>query len=181
MPFVLSGLVHVSVLVGLALFLRETFALIKDAPDRLERNMRLLALSVGFVTFLGARAVGINVPDLLAAALANITPVRLAIAGVVLPSGAGVFTAWFLLRGLQKRDTRDKLVRLTVMLTTFTTVLFADVYAELALRPLANSSRPDASPHLLPNLAFFLGLSLYVVLKTPGSSAGKAANWEDGL
>jgi len=178
--YILNGLVHISVLIGLLLFLRETYLLISDAPNHTERKYRLLALSLGFLIFLGARAVGLDVPELIAISLSRTTPVRFAITGVLLPAGGGVLAAWLLQHGRRRSTTADHRVRLTILLSTFTTVLFADVYAELSASTAASPGQMNT--HLLPNLTFFIGLSLYILFGSDHASNGTGGNkWEDGL
>jgi hypothetical protein len=183
----LLGLVNViihlliaSALVGMAWYAVQ---IIRAAPNHAERNVRTASLLCGFLIYLGSRAVGLSLPDLLFKAWTSTGPISasgLLVVGLqtVFPTLAGAFVGYFFLRAFQDPDQQDFGFRVLIMLTALFISLFGDVYA-------ASLGGPDVksvSPLLLPNLCFLVGLMLYIMKYhgiQPAKKASRRPNWRD--
>lgn len=155
------AITHLLIVVGTGLLVYFTIQLITRAPSTGEKVVRLLALLAGFLSFVGARAIGMNVPDLLFRALQTTNPFRFGILELLLPGLVGAVVAWFLLRSVADREHEAMAFRLMILVTTFVLMLFAEIYAV----SFTYASEATNAAHLLPNLSFAIGLSLYIVLR----------------
>jgi hypothetical protein len=134
------------------------------AAGSMEATIRSMAAVTGFLIYVGAEAVGLSIPSLMLEAITVTNPFSIGAVGIVLPGLAGVVVAWFLLYAVN-RGTEDKYWRLVVLISTFMVTLFGDVYAETlgGTQNNAITSR-GLDLALLPNLAFTIGLSLYLIM-----------------
>ncbi len=127
-----------------------------------ELVMRALAATCGLLFYIGAKAIGLSVPELMYKSLSAPFPISVGLAGVIAPSAIGFFVSWYVIRQLKRLDpARDALsVRVLVLVTTFVFFLYCDTYfATFGGAPSAKFV------HLLPNLVFVLSVLMYAILR----------------
>lgn len=154
--YILLGLVHLLVLgaiVGMIYFL---WFVITEKSDPVEKLLRVAALAAGLLIYIGAKALGISIPELMASALAVTNPFTVGLLSVVVPAAAGTFVAWYCLR-LMRRD-GDVAARGLVLFSAFVFTMFADSY--LVLTTQATSTNASL---ILPNITFVVGVVLYTI------------------
>ncbi len=168
--FVLVNLLVIAALGAMLFFLRYV---ILDNPDSIERLLRVAAFGAGLLTYVGAKALGVSIPELMASALAVAAPLSFGFLGVVFPALAGTFVAWFCLRLMQKDD--NVAARGLVLFSAFFFTMFADTYASMATQAVTSTS----VDLILPNITFVLGVVFYTIFKyqpkaaeEPGSRGG---------
>lgn len=147
---IVSGIIGMMISVVMIVFLAEGF---------MSRVIRVLSAVSGMFVYIGARAVGISIPELM---LNGMEVAQFAIVGlswVVLPSSTGVLVAWIITRQLHKGE--DYASRIINMVLTFVIVMFSDIY--VASYSYDHDSAFNKA--LLPNLSFILSLMIYIVLR----------------
>lgn len=156
--YILLGLVHLLVLgaiVGMIYFL---WYVITEKSDPVEKLLRVAALAAGLLIYVGAKALGISIPGLMASALAVTNPFTVGLLSVVVPAAAGTLVAWYCLR-LMRRNS-DVAARGLVLFSAFVFTMFADSY--LALTTQATSTNASL---ILPNITFVIGVVLYTIFE----------------
>lgn len=159
MSLLLFGLVHLLVIAAIGAMLCFLWYVVINNPDVIERLLRVAAFGAGLLAYVGAKALGISIPELMASALAVVKPLSFSFLGVVFPGLAGTFVAWFCLRLMKKDD--NVAARGLVLFSAFFFTMFADTYANLAPQT-ASSTSVDL---VLPNITFVLGIVLYTIFK----------------
>lgn len=156
MSLLLFVLVQVLVVAAIGAMIVFLYKVIINDPDVIERLLRVAAFGAGLLVYVGAKALGISIPELMISALAVAKPVSFGFLGVVFPALAGTFVAWFCLRLMRKDD--DVAARGLVLFSAFFFTMFADTYANMATQ--ATSTNVDL---VLPNITFVLGVVLYTI------------------
>lgn len=169
MSFLLVVLVHLLVIASICAMLFFLRYVILKNPDAVERLLRVAAFGAGLLAYVGAKALGISIPELMASSLAVAAPLSIGFLGVVFPALAGTFVAWFCLRLMHKDD--NVAARGLVLFSAFFFTMFADTYAQMA--PQATSTSADL---VLPNITFVLGVVLYTIFKYKPKTA-EEGNW----
>ena len=153
---VLLVLVHVLVIATIILMIVVVINILRRETDSLERLLLSASVAAGFLAYTASRALGISIPTLMSSSLATSSPFGIAALGVVFPSAAGTFVAWFCLRMIKKH--LDIATRGALLLTTFIITMFCDVYAALAGEIGVTNGR-----YALPNITFVLGIVVYTI------------------
>ena len=130
---------------------------VNDIPG-VERAMRGIGFAIGLMIYIGARAVGLSIPQMLTSALSNINPLTVGFIGTLAPAAVGVLMAWYLVRQIDKDDLIAK--RTLIILTGFILLMFGDIYVASFGEYV---EREAINRYLLPNLSFILGMGLYAV------------------
>lgn len=168
MSLLLFGLVHLLVIAAIGAMLVFLWSVVVNNPDVIERLLRVAAFGAGLLAYVGAKALGVSIPELMASALAVVKPLSFGFLGVVFPGLAGTFVAWFCLRLMKKDD--NVAARGLVLFSAFFFTMFADTYANLAPQT-ASSTSVDL---MLPNITFVLGVVLYTIFKYKPEATGQA-------
>ncbi|MDH6499514.1 hypothetical protein [Streptomyces sp. SAI-149] len=129
-----------------------------EAKSRTERYIRVLAYTSGILVVLGAKALGTSISTILVRALSNSRPITIGLLGVAIPAAAGAIMAWYFVRTMRTRGANIA-TRVLIFIGVLAVTQFADVYAA-AVR--THGLRLD--PALAPNIAFVVGMSIYVML-----------------
>lgn len=166
MSLLLVVLVHLLVIASIGAMLFFLRYVILKNPDAVERLLRVAAFGAGLLAYVGAKALGISIPELMASSLAVAAPLSIGFLGVVFPALAGTFVAWFCLRLMHKDD--NVAARGLVLFSAFFFTMFADTYAQMA--PQATSTSADL---VLPNITFVLGVVLYTIFKYKPKTTGQ--------
>lgn len=131
-------------------------------PRESERFMRGLAATAGFLIYVGAKAVGVSMPDLLFKGLAFSYPVTLGLAGVLFPALMGYVIAWYVTRHLNSASEMKNALAMRVLTMIVTLVFF--LYCDSYLATYGEQNTKDIV-FMLPNLTFVLSILLYTIFK----------------
>ena len=135
-----------------------TVIIIKIPTENDEKLMRIISLLAGFITFLGSRAVGLSVPNLLFKAISIHSLISISsLMCFIIPSFAGVFAAWFILKAINEPGQENISFRFLLMIVSLIIMLFIDIYISFFDKNLSN----QINTYLLPNLLFVLSIMLY--------------------
>jgi hypothetical protein len=181
MSYIFLGLVHLLVLASVVGMIYFLFYVITLNPTPVERLLRVAAFAAGLLIYVGAKALGITIPKLMASAIAVTNPATVGFFGVLVPGLSGTIVAWFCLR-LMRQDT-DVAARGLVLFATFVFTMFADSYAMMA-----REATTAAMALVLPNITFVIGVILYTIFKykpdKPGTTSGQVPqtkNWAESI
>ena len=125
-----------------------------------ELLVRLFACLAGFAAYIGARVLGLAVPQLLQSSIETSYPVLVPLLKFVIPGGAGVLMAFWFLRALKQGS--EIAHRIMILISSFILAVYADIYAA-ASAIQSETAKGAVNPNLLPNLAFILAIILYIV------------------
>ncbi|NLS80065.1 MAG: hypothetical protein GXY76_22725 [Chloroflexi bacterium] len=153
---ILFGLIHVlavSSIIGMVIFI---VGVITGEDDGVERLLRAAAAAAGLLIYLGGRAYGLSIPDLMASALEVTKPLIKDLVSIVAPLASGSFVAFFCIQTM-KRDS-DIGARGIVLFSALVFTMFSDTYAVLA-----SQATPNNLALALPNITFVLGVILYSI------------------
>ncbi len=151
---------NIIIIAGILSVFYFIYLMIVGIDSILEKIIRLTALTTGFLIYVGAKAVGISIPQLMLGGISTTNPLTVGLLGVIFPSFLGTIVAWYCLKNLNKSE--DIAARLIILITSFIVVMFGDVYVE----SYSNGTHFNGlNVSLLPNLTFTVGLSLYVIFK----------------
>ena len=156
--YILWILVHLLVLTALVAMVVFMMQVIKEQNNALERLLRMAAFAAGLLAYLGGRAYGISIPEMMTAALSITKPLTLGFWGVIVPSISGTLVAWFCIHLM--RDSSDVAARGLVLFSSFVFTMFTDTYGAIATQVTPSSTR--LAP---PNITFVLGVILYTIFK----------------
>ena len=156
MNIILNVLTHSIIIFGIVLMLGFIIAMIAKGHPNMEKLIRGIALIAGFLIYFTIRAIGISIPTWIVEALQH-GKMMFAVAGLLVPSVFGIVITWACLDAWRRKN--DLSARLVILISTFILFLFTDVY--VAVFRLTTNARLDIN--LLPNLAFVIGLSLFIV------------------
>src|SRR3954467_11700572 len=148
--------------------------LANDTANTLERAIRIMAFGAGLLTVLGAKAAGVSISDFMVSSLKQSNPVLIGIFGVALPVGTGVLVAWYMKTRMEKGNDFGK--RIMVFVGVLITTQFAELYAAAVHVSGFAPSRP-----LLPNVAFIVGLVLYIITQYDTAAIMAKAERKGGL
>ena len=141
------------------------------SPEGIEKLIRVFAVLIGLFTYIGAKAFGMTIPELMFSPIDAVHPSLNVLKHCILPSLAGLAVGAILISSL-KSDS-DIGVRVVLIVLVFTITLFGDVYSQAfgdGFAMLVNKSQdnPDMKQfdlRLIPNVTFVLSLGMYIVLR----------------
>ena len=162
MVWIFTLLVHVTLLLAGVGMVVLIISIISSTHTSAERFMRALSAASGFIIYVGAKAVGISLPDLMFRGLSISFPVAVGILGICIPAAAGYFTAWYVIWHLNSKDTQKNAVamRLLTIVVTFIFFLYSDSYLATY-----GEQADQKIVLLLPNLTFVLTILLYAIFR----------------
>jgi hypothetical protein len=151
-------LLNIAIVVAAAYQYYLMALLVAQANSLTEKYLRVLAYIAGIITVLGAKALGDSISSVLIRALLSGRPTSIGLLGVAVPAAAGAAMAWYFVRTVRKKGSNIA-TRVLIFIGVLAVTQFADVYIA-AFR--AHGVVLGAT--LAPNIAFVVGLSLYLIL-----------------
>jgi hypothetical protein len=135
----------------------------KFSPRRTETIMRSAAAVCGLLLYLGAKALGLTIPEFLLYALTQSGSYLTGLIGALVPAITGFLCAWYVTRYFNSRNERKNIVGMRVLALVMTIVfhLFIDTY----IATFDAAHHGDDFKLLLPNLTFVLAVLLYAVFR----------------
>lgn len=160
MVAIFNFLLHIVIVAGFIglVFVSAKLAWFYQSPSEFERSIRVLSCVVGFLIYIGSRAVGLSMPELMMSAIAQGSFVNTFVLAILLPAGVGVAVTWFIINRLQ--HSHAIALRSLLMLIVFVLFLLVDSYA-VAFGESVNGE--NINKFLLPNMIFTLSVSLYAI------------------
>lgn len=163
---VFNVFVHILMVGSLALFIFLIGQLIMRTPNKLERAIRGMALFAGALVVVGSEAANLSYSDFIVGSLADVRPFGFGLFAVALPAAAGVVLAWYFVRTIRRGATFA--VRLLAFLGMLASTQFLLVYG------FAIEDRGfDLGPTAVPNIAFIVGLFIYIMMKLDPTAPGR--------
>lgn len=153
----LNILLHVLLLGSLGVYVLVLVRVVLAEEDRTERFIRASALFCGAMIVVGSQAAGAGYAEFIVQALAAARP-GTALLAAVIPGVLGVAIGAYLIHAMKRRG-EDVTVRLLALIGMLAAASFASIYA-FAMREHAG----HLGSYAVPNLAFVVGLTLYVIL-----------------
>ena len=151
-------LTNVIIIGGLILKVITIASVIFRAHEPVERIIRSSAFSSAILIFFGARAFGISISEMIIRAVMVYKPFAFGLVGVIFPSIIGIAVAWYFINSIKR--SANVALRIMILVGTFAVIQFADVYFT-AIKEVGFI----IDKALVPNLAFTLSISLFVILK----------------
>ncbi|MDB4873204.1 MAG: hypothetical protein JWL97_4208 [Gemmatimonadales bacterium] len=145
------------------------------AESRVERYIRILAYTSAILVVLGAKALGTSIATMLVNSLSNAKPITIGFFGVAVPALAGVAISWYFVRAMRRKG-ENIATRILIFIGVLAVTQFADIYAA-ALR--THGLRLD--PALTPNIAFVVGISVYLMLTWDPVSRDRPEGADGGI
>jgi hypothetical protein len=132
------------------------------SPSRQEIIMRSIATVSGLLLYLGAKALGLSIPQFLLQALTQSGSYLTGLMGALFPAMLGFILAYYVTRFFNSRDARKNLIgmRLLAMVMTMALFLYTDCYVATI-----DAAHTEQFRSLLPNLTFLLAILLYAVFR----------------
>jgi hypothetical protein len=166
-PAAMAAVFHVLVHLALAAAAIAQLLLIAAviwvfSPRRQEIIMRSAAAVCGLLLYLGAKALGLSIPEFLLYALTEATSYTAGIVGSLFPLIVGFIVAWYVTRYFNSRNERKNIVGMRILALVMTMVFFLFIDTYVATFDVAHH---DEFRLLLPNLTFVLAVLLYAVFR----------------
>lgn len=163
LTLLMQWLIHVillAALLGKAALLYVVIA--KFSPDWQERIMRSIAATCGCSLVLGAKALGLSVPELLLHALTMSGALLTGVIGALLPGAIGFICAWYVCRYFSSRNRRRNVIGMRILAMMMATIVL--LYGDTFVAALDPAHAGDIKL-VLPNLSFALAIMLVAVFK----------------
>jgi len=154
-------LTHILIILSMISILYHVIKVILSSTDVIERTVRFSALATGILIYYGSKTIGISIPSMMVQSFMITKPFTIGLFGIILPSLIGCFVAWYCVKSIKKLD--NSASRLMILIISFITVIFCDVYVTAYDISTQGDSVFDIT--LLPNLTFTIALSLYIILR----------------
>ena len=133
-----------------------------------EKRMKALALFVGALVVVASQATGTSYADFMLGALGGTKPLTFGVFGVIAPAAAGIALAWYFVRKLDRSEVFA--TRLLMLIGMLAVTQFAVMYG--VADGEEGFSLGQAS---IPNVAFVVGLLLYMLFNYDPSATSKSA------
>jgi hypothetical protein len=152
---ILNILLHLMLIGSMLAFVSCAVVVTFKAPNQLERTIRASALFCGAMVVLGSQAAGVSFADFTVTSLSN-TNLGAKIVGAAVPGAIGLALGKYIAWSLRRSETIA--IRVLAFVGTLAASQFAWIYA-VAVK--ANGLA--LGPAVIPNIAFAVGILLYVV------------------
>ena len=176
MSKILIFIIHSIILTTIILMFYYIFKQIFAAATTESKCLRLLSLLSGFIIYLGAKVVGLDISNLILNTYGPAQFVFIKIIKMIFPGFIGCLSGWLFVKSYQKKQDNDQFLHLLILLSSLILVLVSDLYLESWTLPNAKT----INPNLFANLCFILGLILYVIFgrnQLGKQTISKKRNW----
>jgi hypothetical protein len=176
MSTALNMLLHTLLIGSMIGFLFAIATVTFSTGNGIERLIRCSALFSGAMVVLGAQAAGVSFADFAVESLSGSKLFSGAgLTATVVPGGAGVAMGWYLTRSLRRSE--NIAIRVLAFVGMLAITQFAQIYV------VATSTKGvELGSTAVPNIAFVVGISIYVMLKyDPDSKVDAPTSWRDKL
>jgi hypothetical protein len=172
MEIFLNVLLHVMLIGSMVAFVGCSVLVTFRTDSSLERAIRASALFCGALIVLGAQAAGLSFADFTVNALSNsnLAGATAKVMGAVVPATAGIVIGRYLTLSVRKSE--NIAIRVLAFVGTLAATQFATIYA---IGVKANGLEIGAPA--IPNVAFVVGILLYVVLKYEPGKRAQTSKW----
>jgi len=174
MTVITNALVAVLIIGAILALMFVLWQIANETENVMERAVRIMAYGGGLLTVLGAKAGGISISDFTVSALKQSNPIKIGFFGVAVPAGTGVLVAWYMKNRMEKGDNFGK--RIMIFVGVLVATQFAELYAAAV-----HVSGFSPSPSLMPNVAFIVGLVLYIITQYDTDAIMAQAERKGGL
>ncbi len=152
--------IHALIIVSSAGLVTFMFLLVTDSGTTEEGLIRTMACATGFLVYMGAKAVGLSMPELMFKGLEQSAPIKISTLALILPGPVGWAVAWYCTSSLQ--SSKIIAARVVLLFSVFILTAFVDVYiATYAV----SEFKGELNKALMPNLTFVVGILLYTIFK----------------
>jgi len=165
MTTLLNIITHIIIIAGIIAILGFIIRMIQKGSGKLERLIRVFAVIAGFLIYFTIRVIGLSIPVLVVNLLKSTETLPFRLLAIVLPALIGILVAWYCLDAMRRQA--DLPARVVILISTFILTLFIDVYVAV----FSISTGAQLGSNLLPNLAFVIGLSLFVIFNVKRRSS----------
>ncbi len=151
-------------LIGLIFIL--LFIVIKTLTKNIiESFIQLLSICTGYILFLGAKALGVSMPNLLMKSLLTVNITYHILLWGIPTALLGYFATNFFIKILKKNTAKS--IRVLLIVLCFTILQLKDIYT---INELINNQQIEnidniRTAALFSNLTFYLGILLYIISK----------------
>jgi hypothetical protein len=175
---VVGSLVHLT-LVGAAFGqVALIFVLIYGFSEaKHEKIMRALATVCGLLIYVVAKVHDLTFGDLFFQGMSEAVPFRIGLIGFVIPSGAGLLVAWYVVSYLNSMHPERNVIGMRVLTMFMTLVFFLYCDSYVMSFGLGGGSKTT----LLPNVVFVVTVILYALFKYHPHGKAVSAAAGDGM
>lgn len=156
----LNVLLHAMLIGSMLVFVASSVLVTFKTDSALERAIRASALFCGAMVVLGAQAAGLGFAEFTVSALSNTTlsGTLFKVTGAVVPATFGMIIGHYLSYSVRRSE--NLAIRVMAFVGTLAATQFAAIYAVAV-----NENGLALGASAIPNIAFVVGILLYVVLK----------------
>ncbi len=174
MIIVWNSLLHLAVLLSTLLLGAFLLKLITGERNHIENSIRAMACAVGFLIYMGSKAIGGSIPQLLFGGMQEAMPIRITLVGGLFPAAVGWIVAFFCIWSLRKGE--SFVSRIIILFGVFIFTAFVDTYI---LTYSIDKTSNEINKALMPNISFIVGVVMYVVLnvKPEQFASANKRNW----
>lgn len=122
----IAGLMILAAIVGMFILIGK---IILYTRDPFEKTMRLISFSGGVLIFVGARGMGLNIPELMLGSMDS-TDLIVGFLSSIAPALIGAFLTYYLFRVISKNRDKNQLIYFLILLATFIILVFSDLFIQ---------------------------------------------------
>jgi len=148
----IAGLMILGVITGMFVLI---WKIILYTRDPFEKTMRLISFSGGVLIFVGARSMGLTIPELMLSSLDSTGYIVGFIASVA-PALIGGFLTFYLFKTISENRDKNQLIYFLILLATFIILVFSDLFIHSVF---------SKESGLGINVSFVVGIILTLLLK----------------
>jgi hypothetical protein len=159
MSIFLTVLLNLMLVGSMLAFVACSVLLTLQTDDRFERLIRFGALFAGAMIVIGANAAGLSFAEFIVEAVSTNRPAGAAakIVAAAVPAGLGVGLGCYLTNSMRRN--RNVAIRVMALVGMLAATQFAEIYATAF-----TEHGPNVGAAAIPNLAFVVGIILWLVL-----------------
>jgi hypothetical protein len=173
MTVFLNIFLHIMLVGSLLLFVVYGLLVTFRTNSLIERLIRLAAWFSGAMVVIGARTGGLSFADFTVDALSGTRPASAAakLIGAIVPATLGIALASYLTNSLRKSN--NVAIRVIAFVGMLAATQFAEIYAAAM-----STHGVNIGAAAIPNIAFVVGIVMYIVLKYDPEDRTKRFSWQ---